>query len=108
MASALQWFLFGLFVWACCLVMNALESRVSAGNEARKARRPSTDDRVRRPGHWWRSLWVDEEQDSEQQPSQREQAMASEIIDLKDRIATLEAIVTDRKFQWEEELNKGS
>ncbi len=103
MATALQWFLFGMFVWACCVLMSALESRVSASGEARRQRRSADD---RRPS-WWRKL-LDDSWDGEEaeEPTDRERAMASEIVELKDRIATLEAIVTDRKFQWEDELRK--
>ncbi|MEM7708027.1 MAG: hypothetical protein AAF358_20920 [Pseudomonadota bacterium] len=102
MATALQWFLFGMFVWACCVLMSALESRVSANGEARRQRRE-----VGKRPTWWRQLWDESLDDEEtEEPTQRERAMAAEIVELKDRIATLEAIVTDRKFQWEDELRK--
>ena len=102
MATVLQWFLFGMFVWACCLLMSALEARVSASGEDRKQRQPKA-----RRGAWWQQLMGDgSENIATEAPTEREQAMAAEIVELKDRIATLEAIVTDRKYQWEDELGK--
>ncbi|MFK7955323.1 MAG: hypothetical protein AB8B96_04450 [Lysobacterales bacterium] len=106
MISAIQWFLFAMFVWACVLLMSALESRVTASGQARKAQRD--DDKTARQS-WWQSLLTDDDPKQDvSQPSNRENEMTAEIVELKDRIATLEAIVTDRKFQWEEELNKPS
>ncbi len=37
--------------------------------------------------------------------TERETELQAEIERLRKRIETLEAIVTDRKFQWDQELN---
>ncbi|MEM9531304.1 MAG: hypothetical protein AAGA23_10315 [Pseudomonadota bacterium] len=101
MGAALQWFLFGMFVWACCLVMSAVERRLSpqtaenadAGNIGKARRSP-----------WWH-FGLDQGLDDPEEPSAEKQtAMAEEIAQLKDRVATLEAIVTDRRYQWEDDL----
>ena len=94
-----------MFVWACVLLMSALETRVTASGQGKK---PRQDPNKAAGKPWWHSLIHDDsaEPKIDAEPANRERELAAEIVELKDRIATLEAIVTDRKFQWEEELNK--
>lgn len=100
MGTAIQWFLFGMFVWACCLVMSAVERRLSPQTaENSDAGSTGTARRTR----WWH-FGLDEDLDETVEPAAEQAAMAEEIAALKDRVATLEAIVTDRRYQWEDDL----
>lgn len=98
MVHALEWFLFGMFVWGCCLVMQAFHRRVApesgCGRPAGKRRKGS---RARRA--WSEDLGLGGGE------SEREAELQAEVERLRKRIETLEAIVTDRKFQWDQELN---
>lgn len=99
MISALQWFLFGMFVWGCCLLMSAVAERVTPGGTREGSRRQS---RRRR----WRRDWFGEGEDEAEQQSEKEAQLEAELAQLRKRVETLETIVTDRKFQWEQELNR--
>ena len=95
MSAAIQWFLFGMFVWGCCLLMNAIAQRFApeGGHTSRKARRRQ------RHRDWF---GMGEEEQATPEPSDLEK----EVAQLRERVATLEAIVTDRKYQWEQDLNR--
>ncbi len=97
MVHALEWFLFGMFVWGCCLVMQALHRRVAP--DTGNGRQPG-----RRKGRRARRAWC-EDLGMGGGETERETELQAEIERLRKRIETLEAIVTDRKFQWDQELN---
>lgn len=99
MISALQWFLFGMFVWGCCLLMSAVAERVTAGGASQGSKRQS-----RR--HRWRRDWFGETEAEAEPQSENEARLEAELAQLRKRVETLETIVTDRKFQWEQELNR--
>ena len=94
MFHAFQWFMFAMFVWCCVLCMEAVEQRVAPGKaQARSARR-----RNRR--YFWRKTAEDPAAGAMEDPRELE------IKELRERIETLEAIVTDRRYQWDEEYSK--
>ena len=94
MFNAFQWFMFAMFVWCCVLCMEAVEQRVAPGRvQARK-------DRRRNRGRFWRKTVIDAAPPAEDDPRELE------ILELRKRIETLEAIVTDRRYQWDEEFSK--
>jgi hypothetical protein len=96
MTSVIQWFLFGMFVWGCCIVMNALARRFAPEMMTCDGHSPEMQDEL--DGHHQRRA---RRRSGATPPDPRD----IEIIELKQRVATLEAIVTDRKFQWEQEFN---
>ncbi len=96
MMSVLAWFLFGMFVWVCVLGMSALARKV-------------TPEHGRGRGSWHEDLFGGDWTGmgtGEDGKSRREQKLEKEVDELKQRVQTLETIVTDRKFQWESELNR--
>lgn len=101
MVHALEWFLFGMFVWGCCVVMQAFRRRVApdtgTGHQAGR----------RRKGRHARRAWC-EDLGLGGGETGREAELQEEIRALKKRIETLEAIVTDRKFQWNQEFNSSA
>lgn len=94
MVHALQWFLFGMFVWCCVVCMSAVVDRLApeSGPGDRKRRRHR------------RSLW--DSLNGETETSEEEDPRDLEIRDLRQRIETLEAIVTDRRYQWDDAFSK--
>ncbi len=97
MVHALEWFLFGMFVWGCCIVLQAFQRRVAP--EGPGHRRKGRRSRARQA---WRDACGTGAGGG---ASDREAELQTEIDRLRKRIETLEAIVTDRKFQWDQELN---
>ncbi len=89
MGTVVGWFLFGMFVWGCVIVMQAFQNKVAP--EMNNAMGLSNDD------------WLD---DLGGAPSQKLAERDREIADLKQRIEVLEAIVTDRRYNWESELRR--
>lgn len=85
MFNAFGWVLFGMAVWGLCICMTALQRRFA----------PEMSDHETLTGH--------------HEPRRRQAPHGfdprdAEIAELKRRIETLEAIVTDRKYQWEKEF----
>ncbi len=94
MFSAFGWVLFGFAVWGLCIVMHAVQKRFA----------PEWNDG--KPGqNWWDFMWgEDVEKREKRQRHQSEDVKDQGIRDLKQRIEVLEAIVTDRRYQFDEEL----
>lgn len=91
MSNVFGWVLFGFAVWGLVILLHALQRRFapdlehdenwgfgSGRNQRRHQRRENNE------------------------PDPRDE----EIAQLKKRIETLEAIVTDKKFQFDQELNR--
>lgn len=93
MFTALQWFLFGMFIWGCCLLMSAISDRVTAAGPGEKRA-------TGRSRHGWFGTGMEADEEAD------DAALREEIASLRKRVETLEAIVTDRKFQWEQDLNR--
>ena len=101
MMSVLAWFLFGMFVWACVLCMSALSRKVTPEHGHGRGGRSR--------GSWHEDLFGSDwtgMSGTDSGRSERERELEREIDELKQRVQTLETIVTDRKFQWENELNR--
>jgi hypothetical protein len=95
MHSALSWFMFGMFVWGCCIVMSAVSRRLSPEMRDGSACMPRRN-RAKRAHH---------RRSNGEGGSEAEDPRDVEIRELKQRVATLEAIVTDPKFQWQQDFN---
>lgn len=96
MFTAFQWFMFGMFVWCCVLCMEAVEQRVAPGKaQARSERRRKRRNR-------WRKT------EDEPPVAKPRDPRELELKELRKRVETLEAIVTDRRYQWDEEYSKES
>lgn len=88
MFQVLEWFLFGMFVWGCCIVMSALSRKFAPDMNATTALADDlglTDSGM--------DIGSNRRKDAE-------------IHALKQRIETLEAIVTDPKYRWEQDMNQ--
>lgn len=96
MLSAFGWVLFGFAVWGLCIFMNALQKRFAPEWNSGE------------PGqNWWDFMWgTDSEKNQTRQSQQAAGSKDSEIDELKRRIEVLEAIVTDRGYQFDEELRR--
>lgn len=93
MWHALEWFLFGMFVWGCCIVMSAFSRRYAPELGDDKDTGSSKYDAM-----------SDESFGSGFQ-NRNSRKKDAEIRELKERIETLEAIVTDQKYRWEQEFS---
>ncbi|GAB4188805.1 MAG: hypothetical protein Tsb002_15340 [Wenzhouxiangellaceae bacterium] len=94
MWSTLGWVLFGFAVWGLAILLHALQRRF-APDMARDWGLGDDDDDYRS-----RSRRRHDRRDSEIERRDEE------IEELKKRIQVLEAIVTDKKYQFDEELNR--
>ena len=88
MFTAFGWVVFGMAVWGLCIVMTALQRRFAP---------EMGDDGCASAAH-------QHPFGTKREPDPRD----AEIAALRRRIETLEAIVTDRKYQWESEFDKAS
>jgi len=95
MISAFQWFMFGMFVWCCVICMEAVEQRVAPGRAKARSER-----RMRRRSRYKRACGIHSQVNEE--PS-KDDTREEELVQLRKRIETLEAIITDRRYQWDEE-----
>ena len=94
MFHVLEWFLFGMFVWCCVLCMSAISRRLSPEmgpphGERHRSHRPSGRNRSANAA-----------------AEARDDPRDLEIRDLRKRIETLEAIITDRRYQWDDEFSR--
>ncbi len=95
MLDVLGWFLLGMFIWGCCIVMEAFQKRVApemssgCGSKRRRNRRKKRG-KVDF-GNMASEMFGGED------PKDKE------IRQLRERLEVLEAIVTDRRFQWEQD-----
>ena len=84
MLTAFGWVVFGMAVWGLCIVMQAAERRFA----------PELGT-------------MDDGSSKKAQPQARSQdSKDKEIESLKKRIEVLEAIVTDRRYQWDSEFHQ--
>jgi len=86
--QVLEWFLFGMFVWGCCIVMSALSRKFA----------PEMDITP----ELTKGLGLTDREGSHSSHRHKD----AEIASLKQRIETLEAIVTDPKYRWDQEMNQ--
>ncbi|MDX1570569.1 MAG: hypothetical protein R3200_08800 [Xanthomonadales bacterium] len=94
MLNAFGWVIFGMAVWGLCIAMSALQRRFAP---------EMGDDHGTFGGdlhqHGRRHRQRETERDAERD---------AELAALRRRVETLEAIVTDRKYQWEQEYEQAS
>jgi hypothetical protein len=93
MWTAFGWVCFGMAIWGLCILMQALQQRFAP--ELGHASEMDGDSQSVRTHHQRRQAGGQDARDRE-------------IAELRARIETLEAIVTDRRYQWEQELRRGS
>ncbi len=92
MWTTFGWVCFGMAVWGLCIVMQALQRRFAP--ELDSFLGIGSESAVAAPPRAPRSGVAADRRDQE-------------IAQLKQRIEALEAIVTDRRYQWEQELRRG-
>lgn len=86
MFTAMSWVIFGMCIWFLCIVLQAVQRRLAP--------------------EWGGQDQVEDAGMGSPFAKARERAYEQEIATLRQRVETLEAIVTDNRFQWERELNK--
>ena len=101
MLNVLEWFLFGMFVWGCCIVMQALQNRIAP--ETGESCGPRRKRRRKRKARRERAA----ADDTADNVFTGEDPRDREIRELRERLQVLEAIVTDRRFQWEQDFQSG-
>ena len=105
MTQVFGWFMFGMFVWGCCILMQAFQNRFAP--ELKKAGL-GLDERDLGLGGLGlgmgrrRRKAKAERREAEAEPTAKD----AEIAELRKRVEVLEAIVTDPKFQWEQDLRR--
>ncbi len=93
MFNVLGWFAVGMLIWLCCTLMSMLHTKLA----------PETGELNNNDGkHKSRRGLRAENQKLRGALATKE----NEVADLRKRVETLEAIVTDSKFQWEQEFKK--
>ena len=92
MLNAFGWVLFGMAVWGLCILMNALEHRFSP-------------EKGTAAGSSW-NMGQGSKRDRRRRQAEELATRDQEIAELRKRVETLEAIVTDRRYQWEQELQR--
>ncbi len=94
MFSAFGWVLFGFAVWGLCIVMHAIQKRFTPEWNSGE------------PGqNWWDFMWGEDNKKQHSGGAEHKvNAKDREINELKKRVEILEAIVTDRRYQFDEEL----
>ncbi len=100
MTTVVGWFLFGMFVWLCVIVMQAIQTRLA----------PELNDHSGASSSNHESSFLDDlGLDGGKRRMQREiDARDEQIADLKSRIEVLERIVTDRRYHFDDELRRSS
>ena len=92
MLTSFGWVCFGMAVWGLCILMQALQRRFA----------PELGS----------ALGLGAESDGGQPRHRRFHGAGAadprdkEIAELKQRVETLEAVITDRRYQWEQELRR--
>jgi len=92
MLTTLGWFMFGMFVWVCCIFVHRLQERFAPN----MSKDWGMDSATLGSQNLSSSLGF----------GSSDSAKNEEIAELKKRIEILEAIVTDRKYQWEQEYRQ--
>lgn len=92
MLTVIEWFLFAMFVWGCVIAMEALQRRFApemgsgCGGKRRRRRQKAAAKET--------SVFAGED------PKDKE------IRELRERLQVLEVIVTDRRYQWDEDYRR--
>ena len=89
MSTAIGWVLFGFGVWALSILVHAFQQRVA----------PDMDAGCDRSGDY-----TGGEGEARHGGGQRAGTRDREIRELRERVEVLEAIVTDRRYQFDEAL----
>ncbi len=98
MLHAFEWVLFGMLIWCCCIVLQAFQRRVAPeSGDHRSAGKHRGRRRGKRAWH--------EDFGMGTGTGDKEAELNQEVERLRKRIETLEAIVTDPKYQWDQNLN---
>jgi len=91
MLTTFGWVCFGMAVWGLCILMQALQRRFAP--ELGAVMGMDAEPVHSRP-------------QGQHRPARAVDPRDQEIAELKGRIEALEAIVTDRRYQWEQELQR--
>ena len=92
MLTSFGWVCFGMAVWGLCILMQSLQRRFAPELGAALGLNAESGESQPREHRYQRG--------SAAEPRNQE------IAELKQRIETLEAIITDRRYQWEQELRR--
>jgi len=106
MWSVFGWVLIGFAIWALMLVMHVVQKRYAPEwNESsgQAGHRPYRRSKAR---GFWGSMWDWDDEDDQTMSASEAEALEQEIHELKERVKVLEAIVTDRRWQYDEELHR--
>lgn len=95
MFQAFSWVLFGFAVWGLVILLHALQRRYAPDLDSSDLGMGMGDDGM-----------GSSKRRQVQLISDQKAAHDKEIAELKKRIEVLEAIVTDKKFQFDQELNR--
>lgn len=92
MLSTFGWVLFGMAIWGLCILMSALQRRFA----------PEMGD----DGEDWNLQGRRKPAARDRRHAEELAVRDQELAQLRKRIETLETIVTDRRYQWEQELDR--
>jgi len=105
--SVFGWVLIGFAIWALMLIMHVVQKRYAPewNDTPNKSGRHKLYRRSRARG-FWDSMWDAGDDDDSEPSAEQAAALVEEIRALKERVKVLEAIVTDRSWQYDEELKR--
>ena len=92
MIQTIGWTLFGFTVWGLVILLHSLQRRFA----------PDLDKDSSGKSRFWGGTGEDEDWDG----SGSNRAMKRELAELRRRVEVLKAIVTDKKFQFDQELHR--
>ena len=101
MLQTIGWVLFGFGVWGLAILLHALQRRFAPNMNQSDGQTHSR--RTKKSSMWDLGLGMGDEYDEDDEETER---LVNEIKELRQRVEVLEAIVTDKKFQFDQELNR--
>lgn len=96
MIQTIGWTLFGFAVWGLAILLHGLQSRFAPDMDKSSGKGSGSKSR------FWGSSTEDEDWDG----MGSERALKRELAELRRRVEVLETIVTDKKFQFDQELHR--
>ncbi|MCG8466447.1 MAG: hypothetical protein MI750_16585 [Xanthomonadales bacterium] len=109
MLQTMGWVLFGFAIWGLAILLHALQRRFApdmgdgSGTEHTKKGSNWKQSLGLTSDSWGLGMGDDEDTEALHQEQRR---LEAEVKELRERVQVLETIVTDKKFQFDQELNR--
>ena len=101
MGHTIAWVLFGFGVWGLAILLHALQRRFAP--DMNRSDSHTHTRRGKKSSMWDLGLGLGDDGEDIDEENER---LIAEVKELRQRVEVLEAIVTDKKFQFDQELNR--